>query len=139
MLLGISPNPFFTLRDAHLFLTWLTDPRSMYYVSANTFCIQCTLDHHRAFVTGMPINQHLSDGQTKELRAAVPVDLLDATCDSYRVWILQPRKCEQGESKWRLIGKALLLGEPDLMGEARMTEGRKDMVLALRKRTVVSG
>ncbi|KAF1848107.1 uncharacterized protein K460DRAFT_364098 [Cucurbitaria berberidis CBS 394.84] len=138
-LLGIPPPPTFTLEDAQLFLTWLTDPRSMYYISANTFHLKCTRDNHGAFVTAMSINEHFSDGPAGELRAAVPTDLLDATCIPLRVWILRPAKGEQGEGKWRLVGKALLLGEPDLMSEARGSGGREDAVVSLKEKTVVGG
>jgi hypothetical protein len=138
-LLCIPPSPTFTVEDAHLFLTWLTDPRSMYYINTNTNRVQCTVDHQGAFSTAAAINEHFYDGPSEELRAAVPTDLLHATCIPLRVWILRPAKGDKGEGKWRIVGKALLLGEPDLMSEARVSGAREDAVVRLEKRTVVGG
>ncbi|KAF2123952.1 hypothetical protein P153DRAFT_426813 [Dothidotthia symphoricarpi CBS 119687] len=138
-LLGILPPPAFILEDAHLFLTWLTDPRSIYYLGANTFRLQCALNYDQAFVSAISVNEHFNDGPSEDLRTAVPTDLLDLTCIPRRVWFLRPGKGEQGEGKWRVVGKSLLLGEPDLMTEARTNGGREDAVVRLRESTVVIG
>ncbi|CAO2655704.1 Nn.00g045070.m01.CDS01 [Neocucurbitaria sp. VM-36] len=139
LLLGISTPSIFTIDDAQLLLTWLTDPRSSYYIGMYTYRFQCTLDHQYAFVTAAHINENFNDGPGEELRAAVPIDLLNATCQWLRVWILRPAKGEQGQNRWRLVGKALLLGEPDLMAEARSSMGRENAVVQLMERTVVGG
>ncbi|KAJ4305946.1 hypothetical protein N0V90_001479 [Kalmusia sp. IMI 367209] len=138
-LLGIPGPSTFTVDDAQLFLTWLTDPRSMYYISTYTYYFQCTLDHQCAFVTMTQINEHFSDGPMEELQAAVPTDLLNATCQSLRIWLLRPMRGKQGQGRWRLVGKALLLGEPDFTCEAKVTAGRKDAVVTLLESTIVSG
>ncbi|KAF2622248.1 hypothetical protein BU25DRAFT_213533 [Macroventuria anomochaeta] len=135
---GIPPPSTFTLEDAHLFLTWLTDPRSMYYISVYTYRMQCTIDGQGAFTTGAQVNEHFQDGPIEELRAAVPTDLLDAPCIPLRVWLLRPRKIEDGVGKWMLVGKAMLLGEPDLKKVIKGNEGRDDAVVRSR-RVVVGG
>jgi hypothetical protein len=52
---------------------------------------------------------------------------------------LRPAKGERGEGKWRVVGKGLLLGEPDLREEARESKGRIGAKVFLRVRTVVGG
>ena len=123
-LLAIPPPSTFTLEDAHLFLTWLTDPRSKYYIGIHTYRIQYTAGGQGTFTTGALVNKHFQDGPVEELRAAVPTDLLDATCVPLRVWLLRPSKIADAVSKWRLVGKAMLLGEPDLRKGAEESKGR---------------
>ena len=104
-----------------------------------TFRFKSTLDDHQALVTSMSFNEHFSDGPVEELQAVVPTDLLDATCIPLRVWILRPGKGEQGEGKWRIVGKALLLGESESMREVGVSRKRKDAIFTLRERTVICG
>lgn len=139
-LLGVPAPSTFDLEDAHLFLTWLTDPRSMYYIGIYTYYVQCTLDDQKAFITAVHINEAFHDGSVEKLRAAVPFDLLGETCIPLRVWLLRPVIDERGEwnGKWKLVGKTNLLGEPDLIEEARKSEGRNDAVVKL-ERAVVAG
>ncbi|KAJ4338676.1 hypothetical protein N0V87_003800 [Didymella glomerata] len=137
-LLGISPPPEFTLSDAHLFLTWLTDPRSKLYIGLYTFRITCTTDGQEAFTTGAEINAHFKDGPYEELQAVIPTDLLQETCIPLRIWLLRPKKLEDGTEIWRLAGKTRMLGEPDLSKEAEMSAGRDDAVVKSR-RVVVGG
>lgn len=137
-LLGISPPPTFSFADAHLFLTWLTDPRSMLYIGAYTFRIQCNIDGQGAFTTGAEINDHFKDGPFEELQAAVPTDLLEETCIPLRIWLMRPKKLEDGTEKWQLVGKTRMLGEPDLRKEAEESKGRDDAVVEI-KRVVVGG
>jgi hypothetical protein len=103
----------------------------MYYISPNTSRIQ-----REALITAMPVGGHFREGLTGDLQAAVPTDLLCATCRDYRVWILRSGTGEQ-EGKWVILGKALLLGEPDLIGEAKSNEGKADAVVAVKERTIV--
>lgn len=117
-LLGIPPSSKFTLHDAHLFLTWLTDPRSVYHVGVLTWRIPCTLDGREALSTHTLVNENFMAGPVDELRAAVPIDLLDVSCEVLRIWLLRPSDRE-GVQGWRIVGKAVLLGEPDLRGEVR--------------------
>ena len=135
---GIQPPSTFTLEDAHLFLTWLTDPRSMFYICILTYRIQCAIDGSCAFSTQASCNEHFNDGPFEEVQAAVPIDLLRETCIPLRIWLLRPDKANKEGSRWKLAGKAMLLGEPDLMAEAKASEGRDNAVVALR-RVVVTG
>lgn len=137
-LLGIPVPSMFTLEDAHLFLTWLTDRRSMLYMGVYTWRIQCTINSTGAFTTGAQFNAHFQDGPFEEVRAALPTDLVDATCIPLRLWLLRPLKVGDAIVKWRLVGKAMLLGEPDLRKEAEMSKGRNDAVVEVR-RVIVSG
>jgi hypothetical protein len=138
-LLCIPSPSAFTLDDAHLFLTWLTDPRSVYYIGAHTPRLCYTTDSDRAFVTALHTNEHFDDGPAEELQVAVPTDLLNATCMALRVWILRPAKGEDKSNKWRLVGKALLLGEPDLMQEAKLCSGQQDAAVVMKGKLVVAG
>jgi hypothetical protein len=137
-LLSLPLPTAFTLEDAHLFLTWLTDPRSTYYINLYTRRIQCTMDGQSAFTTGAMANKHFEDGPAEELRAAVPTDLLGVGCIPLRIWLLRPGRTEDGTERWRLVGKALLLGEPDLRREAEGSKGRDDAVVKI-ERMIVGG
>jgi hypothetical protein len=115
---GGSTQITFTLEDAHLFLTWLADPRSMYYIGAYTHRLGSAPDSAaQALVTGLHPKEYTDKGPVSELELAVPLDLLGASCATYKVWILRPAKGETKDSKWRLVGKALLLCEPTLINE----------------------
>jgi hypothetical protein len=133
-----APSPF-TLEDAQLFLTWLTDPRSMYYIGAHTYRFPCTSEGQRAVATALHINEHFDDEPLEELQIAVPIDTLFATCMALRIWILRPGKDEGKNSKWRLVGKCLMLGEPNLMNEWEKSSGEKGVVVSVSERIVVSG
>jgi hypothetical protein len=137
-LLGIPPPAIFTLEDAHLFLNWLTDSRSGYYINLMTRRIQCTIDGRSAFTTGMEANANFWDGPPEELRAAIPTDVLNVGCIPLRIWLLRPGKSEKGRERWRRVGKAMLLGEPDLRKEAEESAGRNDAVVKIQ-RMIVGG
>lgn len=133
------PPPFgFTFEDAQLFLAWLTDPRSIHYISTFTYQTQCTLDGQRALVTAVHTSKSFKDGLFSDLRAAVPTDLMHGPCTPLRVWLLQPRKSEFGVERWKLVGKAMLLGEPELVSEAKGSKRNNNSMLLL-KRAVISG
>lgn len=68
----------------------------------------------------------------------MPIDLLDMSCISLRIWLLRRCKDKGATSQWRLAGKAMLLGEPNLRMEAGKSKGRDDAAVELR-RVVVSG
>jgi len=139
VLLGIAqPSPP-TLDDATFFLTWLTDPRSMYYIGLRTFRVPCTMGCDSAFITSLTVNEHFRDGPDKKIQVAVPTHLLETPCIPLRVWILRPAKGDQVKEKWRIVGKALLLGEPDLLAEARESAGKPGAKVILRERTVIGG
>lgn len=138
-LLGIcSPSESFGVEDAHMFLTWITDQRSTYYIGAFSRRVRSTRDGDQALITSMSFNEHFNVGPADEVRVAVPTDMLGIGCIPMRVWILRPIKDEKDKGKWRLVGKALLLGESNLLGEARRSEGREAAVVSLR-RMVVTG
>ncbi|KAH6331912.1 hypothetical protein HBI37_181360 [Parastagonospora nodorum] len=138
-LLGIAqPSPS-TLDDAALFLTWLTDPRSMYYIGHRTFRVPCTMRWDSVFITSLTVNEYFLDGPDREIQVAVPTHLLKASCIPLRVWILRPAKDFQMREKWRIVGKGLLLGEPDLLTEAKESAGKPGAKVILRERVVVGG
>ncbi|KAH7087428.1 hypothetical protein FB567DRAFT_621278 [Paraphoma chrysanthemicola] len=138
-LLGIAQPSSSTLDDATLFLTWLTYPRSMYYIGLRTFSVPCTMRWDSTFITSLTVNEYFHDGPDREIQVAVPTHLLEASCVPLRVWILRPAKGGQGKEKWRIVGKALLLGEPDLLTEAAESAGKPEAKVILRERTIVCG
>ncbi|CBX95221.1 hypothetical protein IAQ61_004045 [Plenodomus lingam] len=123
-LLGISQSSHtFTPHDAALFLTWLSDPRSMYYIGLHTFRTEYSPRPRPdfAFINSMTCNQYFRTAnpeQQHQLRIAIPTHLLASSCIPLRAWILQPVGVP-GVQRWRLVGKALVLGEGDLEDEAR--------------------
>ena len=138
-LLGIAqPSPA-TLDDATLFLTWLTDPRSMYYIGFLIRRVPCTMRWDSAFITSLTFNEFFYEEPDREIQVAVPTHLLKTSCVSLRVWILRPAKGDQVKEKWRIVGKALLLGEPDLLAEATESARKPGAKVILRERTVVGG
>ena len=109
-LLCLPPPEEFTMEDASLFLTWITDPRSIFYmIFAENLKFGQQQDDF-AFVSNIKMYEEFQKEPRKNLRLAIPKDLLGHNCMGLRVWVLQPR----AEGKWRLVGKALLLGEGDL-------------------------
>lgn len=138
-LLCIPPADTFTLDDAHLFLTWLTDPRSMYYLGAYTYSLTYNGNGDEAFLTSLHINEHFADGPAEELQVVIPKDLLKTTCMGLRVWLLRPGKDRGRNSKWRLVAKGLLLGEPDLLEAAQTSNGNEGVGVPLMERVAVSG
>lgn len=139
-LLNIPSPSIFTVEDAHLFITWLTDPRSVYYISVYTYSILCTDSGEQAFSTHVAANENFSSGPVEELKAAIPIDLLSLDCMRLKVWLLRPAKTdsEDGPTRWRVVGKTLLLGEPDLRQEADRSMGGQDAVVKIR-RAIVGG
>lgn len=118
-LLSLPSPEIFSLQDAHLFVTWLTDPRSIYYIF---FTMNIRFGRQLddlAFLTSKKMVEGFEKQCTKNLRLAIPKDLINESCMGLRVWILQPK----GESEWRLVGKAFLLGEGDLMDIVKRKQG----------------
>lgn len=125
------------LQDATLFLTWLTDPRSMYYVSAFSHAVPCTAAGDGALMTSMIFRDGFSD---TSIQLAIPRDLVGYHCDPPRVWVLSPVGGKAAsdaaeDCQWQIIGKALLLGEPDLVTEMErdVPVGQKCVFLAKRQ------
>ena len=69
----------------------------------------------------------------------VPIDLLDVSCIPRRIWLLCPCKDEGATIQWRIAGKALLLGEPDLREETEKSKGVRKADAAVEFRRVVVG
>ena len=127
------------LEEATFFLTWVTDPRSMYYISFTMpIRMQCTIDGRQAILTSMLSNENFKKGSPEELRVAIPTDLLVTTCIPLRVWILRPIKEHDNIMKWKIAAKAILLGEPDLMEELKLNGDKEDAPVTLR-RAIVEG
>jgi len=127
------------LEEATFFLTWVTDPRSMYYISFTLpVRMQCTIDGREAILTAMFRNDHFTKGPFEELRVAIPTDLLGATCIPLRLWVLRPVKKDGDIMRWRIVGKAMLLGEPDLMEELKLNGDKEDTAISI-ERIIVEG
>ncbi|RMZ68229.1 heterokaryon incompatibility het-6 [Pyrenophora seminiperda CCB06] len=135
-----TPAPsILDVEEATFFLTWVTDPRSMYYISYTPpIRMQCTMDGRQAVLTCMLMNQGFKNGPLEELRVALPTDLLDATCIPLRLWILRPLKKDDDVTTWKIVAKAMLLGEPDLMEEIKLNGSKEGAPITL-KRMVVEG
>ena len=130
----------FDVGEANIFLTWVTDPRSMYYIGSLSFRLQCTMDGRQALMTITSIKEDWKDAKLEQLQAAIPTDLLNASCMTSRVWILQPLEIDEGVVlRWRIVAKALLLGEPDLVEELRLHGNQHDAVAALKADACVGG
>jgi hypothetical protein len=132
-------SPSFTIGDAYLFLKWLIDPKSAYYAGfLHPYSLSCTCDNQTSLITALHVKDQFLNVPGEELRLAIPVDLVGEACNMLRVWILHPVKNENDTSKWRLVGKGLLLGEPDLMQEVEMSD-RKEIATTVRERMIVGG
>lgn len=110
----------------------------MYYIGAYTYCVPCSISGDHAFMTSMHVNEYFADGPAEELKFAVPTDILNSTCMALRVWILRPQSGEEG-NQWRLVGKALLLGESHLLLEIERGSEHKGALFELKKQMIVGG
>ncbi|CAJ2513890.1 Uu.00g020090.m01.CDS01 [Anthostomella pinea] len=132
-----------------LFLTFLTDSRPMarLVISALSTRIRCNFRGDFAVVSGRILRDDIPGLDATKWRLAVPRDVADSPCAVSRVWILQPLEdsdtfrndaglWESTGGRWRLVGKALLLGEPQLVAGENAESKR---VLTLRTRQVVTG
>ncbi|RYP63107.1 hypothetical protein DL769_007064 [Monosporascus sp. CRB-8-3] len=138
---------------ALFFLTWVTDPRTFYYLGYLPLHAQCTAAGDQALVSNVTINSHFSPADVGRIQAAIPTALLGSSCLPLRLWLLQPvdpgdGEQEQGRTgdgepgRWRVVGKAMLLGEPDLEAELDSRGGGddgKEVTLTLRRNQVVVG
>ncbi|GKT66367.1 O-methyltransferase family 2 [Colletotrichum tofieldiae] len=138
---GPDERHYITQETALALLTWITDPRSIYWISAFSVRIPCTQDGEQALVTGFHMTKDfLANGNETQIRVAVPTDLLRGDCAWTRAWLLVLTEDTQRGAVWKIAGKALLLGESDLMGSSSRTDGGlADAVVTLRKRQVVVG
>ncbi|CAK1357835.1 unnamed protein product [Cercospora beticola] len=110
-----------------LFLTWLTDPRSIYYISAFCLRIPCAKDDY-ALASGIMLRT-MEGIEADKLRLAIPTDLIGTSCQMFRVWVLRP-KDESDYGEYRIVGKMLLLGEPALVPNEMLRLARRQVVTA---------
>lgn len=154
----------FTLDAALFFLTWLTDQRTFSYLGLLPFRVQCATTGAQALVSNVTVNSHFSLNKINEIRAAIPPALVGSSCLPLRLWLLQPVRMmgDDGDGggvgvsdstgsedidgaarRWRVVGKAMLLGEPDLNAELESYndggDGEKETVLTLRRNQVIVG
>jgi hypothetical protein len=139
-LLCDSGSETFTLEDAQLFLAWLLDRDSMYYTGyLHPYRVIGTIEGQSALVTALHVRQDFFEEPLEEIQFAVPTDALTEKCTALRVWLLRPTKDEQSKSRWKLVGKALLLGEPDLSSVLGTSCGKDDVSVVSKKRMIVGG
>ena len=131
------------LESALLFLTCLTDPRWNYFGGPTTARVLCTRREGSgagyAVLSNFSFSQSLISGSgggsgdgdgggavnLDEIRLAMPTDLIGSSCLPPRLWLLQPVVSASGTGdggdgpgkRWRVVGKGMLLGEPDLWEE----------------------
>lgn len=106
---------------------------------------------------------HLSDHNTgSRYRLAIPTDLVGSPSNVSRAWVLRsidgentPQEpspdgseaayqtatslWENSSGRWRLVGKSLLIGEPDLILASENQEGAGRRFVSARKRQYVEG
>ena len=122
-----------------LFLTWLIDTRSTYYISVFTLRVACAEDEF-ALVSGL-LSRSITDSSPKKWRLAIPTDLSDSPCGWHRVWVLQPkdgsglRQLENGNwentnGEYTIVAKMLLLGEPSLQPNSALQIRTRQVVTA---------
>ncbi|WPH04806.1 Putative heterokaryon incompatibility [Acrodontium crateriforme] len=115
------------VKELLLFLTWITDPRSMRFISTMILLIPSNNRDHLAILT-YPIFRKDTHLDRSKWRLAIPTDLLDAPCSVHRVWILQPSGdtitspnstglWESGEGKWKIVGKMQLFGDFSIVSQ----------------------
>lgn len=141
-----------TSETALAFLTWVTDPRSIYWISWRTLRAPCGSSGGggpQALLSGFSSTSNFNfvdPGQTPaSVTVAVPTDLLEADCSLTRAWVLT--QAEGGgdggteEVAWKVVAKCLLLGNTDLAEEVRRAAGggRSQAAVELRTRQVVLG
>ncbi|KAK7755716.1 hypothetical protein SLS62_002328 [Diatrype stigma] len=145
----------FDLEAATFFLTCLTDNRTLNYLGFLPSRLQCAAAGAQALVSNVRFNSHFSSRDLRELRGAIPTALVGPDCLPYRMWILKPVQTDSssdgggigdggssddaaGEPRhWRVVGKAMLLGEPDLYAELESHSGGG--VLTMKRNQVIVG
>ncbi|RYP43287.1 hypothetical protein DL768_010000 [Monosporascus sp. mg162] len=140
---------------ALFFLTWVTDPRTFYYLGYLPLRARCTTAGDQALVSNVTINSHFSLADVGRIQAVIPTALLGSSCLPLRLWLLQPVAAGDGDGeqeqgrigggepgRWRVVGKAMLLGEPNLEAELDSRGGgddAKETTLTLRRNQVIVG
>ncbi|WYZ38064.1 hypothetical protein EsH8_II_001570 [Colletotrichum jinshuiense] len=132
-----------TDNEALALLTWMTDPRSIYWISMFTVRIPCTQDGETALLTAFHLTKDfLANGDETQIRVAVPTDLLRGDCAWTRAWLLVLKDdTQRGGAAWKLAGKALLLGDFGLLGGLNCEDDGKQLnaAITLRTRQIIIG
>lgn len=141
---GDSFEDDFNVEAALAFLTWITDPRSIYWISSRTSRAACSRDGEQALMTGFLSTRHfwtMIKDETTPVAVAVPTDLLEVDCSLTRAWVLVQVGGDQEEVAWKVVAKCLLLGNTDLAEEVRRTEHdeQSEAAVELKKRQIVLG
>lgn len=111
----------FTSEAALALLTWITDPRSIYWISWRTLRGPYNRDGEQVLMNGFSSTKNFGifdDNTLRSAAVAVPTDLLGADCSWTRAWVLV-RVNNGAEVAWKVIAKCLLLGDTDLAEEVR--------------------
>ncbi|TKW49238.1 hypothetical protein CTA1_3701 [Colletotrichum tanaceti] len=137
---GVGDEGRITEETALALLTWITDPRSIYWISAFAVRISCSRDGAQALLTAFHFGKEfLANGDASRIRVAVPTDLIRGDCAWTRAWLLVSTDDAGGGAAWKLAGKALLLGEGDLLDKLGDGGGLGDAAVVLRERQVIIG
>lgn len=134
----------FTVETALALLTWITDPRSIYWISWRSLRAPWGRNGEQALMTGFSGTKNFdltNEDAFKSAAVAVPTDLLGADCSLTRAWVMVPAADKQGLVAWKVIAKCLLLGDTELAEEVNKTESGEYSETAVRmmKRQVVLG
>lgn len=132
------------IEDALALLTWITDPRSIYWISLRTLRAPYGRGGQQALMNGFSSTKNFQSIDEDSLRSAaiaVPTDLLGADCSLTRAWVLVPVGDEEAGVAWKIVAKCLLLGDTDLAEEVRSTEngGHSEAAVELKNRQVILG
>lgn len=143
----VGPDQESFSSDAALaFLTWITDPRSIYWISWRTLRAPCSRDGEQALLSGFSSTSNFNFVDPglapTAVTVAVPTDLLEADCSLTRAWVLT--QVDGGDGKevaWKVVAKCLLLGITDLAGEVKMMgdDQQSQPAVELRTKQVVLG
>lgn len=132
-----------TVEAALSLLTWITDPRSIYWISWRTLRAPCSRDGEQVLMTGFSSTKNFKSFDEDTLRSAkiaVPTDLLGADCSLTRAWVLVQVGDREGQVAWKVIAKCLLLGETNLAEESRSIEnGQRSSTAVEMGRQVILG
>lgn len=134
----------FTVEDALALLTWITDPRSIYWITLRILRAPCGRNGEQALMTGLSMTKNFRSmiaDETTPVVVAVPTDLLEVHCSLTRAWVLVQVGDDQAEVAWKVVAKCLLLGNTDLVEEVRKVETgeHSEAAVDLKKRQVVLG
>lgn len=134
----------FTSEAALALLTWITDPRSIYWISWRTVRAPYNRDGEQVLMNGYSSTKNFEMFDEDTLRSAavaVPADLLGSDCSLTRAWVLVRVKDEAGEVAWKVIAKCLLLGDAELAEEVRraMNGEQSEAAVEFKTRQVVLG